>query len=330
MNERPILTDMYQIFKTESYYNLIKSLVLLDKFYTGLIDWSDEFNGHYKIRLFYGLNLKLLKSFVNTFEDLKLTTPDKDTIELNKLYSELRTKFLYAISIIPNSSLAIEKYLVQFGEFYMSFHQQIDRVDSKEKSVTIRVFEDDKDGIPDIISKEFTVTEVFEYYKKGGWIEKITDDEFVFDQICSYFKTKRDYIFQNKLYKTINVNQFGKSINLEKIFDELCNLKFVKFYYKQAFICLFSGETYFEPIIWEGGLAELNKFIKALYSVNSKLDNKSKIEWKAISSIFIIDKDFTDPDKLKGASASKMGSTQELKPFLSIIKSAILKNLDTN
>ena len=257
MNERPFLTDMYQIFKTESYYNLIKSLVLLDKFYTGLIDWSDEFNGHYKIRLFYGLNLKLLKSFVNTFEDLKLTTPDKDIIEFNKLYAELRTKLLNAVSNIPNSSLAIEKYLVQFGKFYRSVEQYLDRLDSKEEIVSILIL---------------------------------------------------DYIFQNKLYKTINVNQFGKSINLEKIFDELCNLKFVKFYYKQAFICLFSGETYFEPIIWEGGLAELNKFIKALYSINSKLD----------------------PDKLKGASASKMGSIQELKPFLSIIKSAILKNLDTN
>ena len=326
MNERPFLTDMYQIFKTESYYNLIKSLVLLKEFYDGLINWDGGENRHYKDRLFNGLNSKLLKSFVNTIEDLKLTTPDKDIIEFNKLYAELRTKLLNAVSNIPNSSLAIEKYLVQFGKFYRSVEQYLDRLDSKEEIVSILIL--DEIGFTD--RREFTLTEVFEYYKKGGYIDKIDCDELELKRICSYFKTKRDYIFQNKLYKTINANQFGKSINLEKIFDELCNLKFVKFYYKQAFICLFSGETYFEPIIWEGGLAELNKFIKALYSVNSKLDNKSKIEWKSVSSIFIIDKDFPDPDKLKGASASKMGSIQELKPFLSIIKSAILKNLDTN
>ncbi len=131
---------------------------------------------------------------------------------------------------------------------------------------------------------------------------------------------------QNFIFEASKGNS---QINPTNLANELIASNLIGYMSKIPFLNLIQGHTYFEPIPWNGNLSELNKFIKALASMNTKSKVNTPIEWKAIAKVFLVNHDFPDSDKLKGASNSKIGISQELQPFYGMCRKALNENLPT-
>ncbi len=87
---------------------------------------------------------------------------------------------------------------------------------------------------------------------------------------------------------------------------------------------MFAGNIHYEPIQWNGGLSDLNKFIQAMYVLGIRESKLPNIEWASFRSFILVNNDLPDPKNLKRAFSHKDKSIKAFTPFGSMIKDALI------
>ena len=316
---------MYEFFKSEEYFNLISGLQNLVEFYSNAISnpFQVSYFGQYANKR-EEVNIKSAFKFIESLQKILLTTPENKKKNYIDFIAEVRENVIGRVSAIPlfdkANSIFIEQYKID--------------ADSKMKTyialgvdpppVILQKFED---GVP--FKEIITEDELIEKWKSGIEETKVVEDERIIGLLCNYFEVDRRMVHPGIKYLGVDLLKGNSQINPFNLANELITSNLIGYMFKRPFLKLIQGHTYFEPIPWNGNLSELNKFIKALASMNTKSKVNTSIEWKAIAKVFLVNNDFPDSDKLKGASNSKIGISQELQPFYGICRKALNENLPT-
>lgn len=310
---------MDSFIKSETYYNLVSELEANSKFY------NEPFSDY---NLIGGVGVTIPKSidifhadnFFKALDKIRITTPDDEMDEYYRMISEVRFRVLIYVSNIPTGNKAREIFLSKY-EVYVEKVERVSLTWGIDADIE-EVYEMDDDH--NVTSKLIKKRELLESWKAGDEIPKINGDERVLKEICKYFNTTRVLVNLERRYTGIDLMKVNRNLDLKLLAYILKQSKYIIPVQIQTFESLMSGVTFYEPLLWLGGMAELNKFIKALFSIGPRGDQKPKIEWKIIASIMLIDNAFQEAENIKGASSAKMESVQELKPFLSLVKSSLI------
>lgn len=308
---------MDSLIKTEEYYILVKELETLVKFYN---EPFSELGGIDNINIPNNFTIFLADNLFKVIDKIRITTPDIEMNEFFKMISEVRHRVLMSISKIPSGQRACEIFLTNY-EIVVERLERMSLLWNIEADME-HFYDLDADLNP--ISKFVKKRDLLDSWKSGQRIPKIYDDELFLRKICKYFETTRDLVNLETRYYGIDIRKICKNLDLEFLANELIRNNYLIPVHGRTFTSLLTGSTFYEPLIWLGGLSELNKLIKAIFSIAHQGDGRPKIEWKSFASCILVENRFQDPENIKGASSAKMESVQELKPFLSIVKSALL------
>lgn len=314
---------MLEFIKSEKSYLFFKELDNIHKIFNSTYK-AKHISGREKEELLDTINYNIVDDFFLELERLRLCITSNERLLFNELYLEIRDKTLEFISGIPfNKEISRIKYLDHFksyashteflvlmGQEVFKYKWNVHNKDNQWEEVIRTPYEQYEDWVND----------------KNSWIPSIVDNEIALNGICKFFDTTRNSINAENRFQGINLNKLNKQLNISLLIDNL-SIDHLPSYQKKSSAKLFNGEIHYEALTWRGNLAELNKFIKSLYSFNVKANDSTSIEWKSFSKIFIVNNDFPDPDKLKGASNAKVGSARELHPFWQIVNNSIDKSL---
>ncbi len=311
---------MYSFFKTDAYYNLFIELEFLENFFKDPNNhqWLSGMDENYyalKRNPLYGFN------FLKALDKIKITTPNIEIENFNKMFTEIRHNVLSQISKIPNGKKAKDIYLEKYTA----------AVKGSEKATKATGVEFDVeytyglDENNDPIEIKVKKRDLLNSWLDGGEIPILVQEEKILEKICSYFDINRDLVNSNRTYIGIDIKKSHKDLDLIALGKELIESKYIPPFQILTFETLFCGNAIYEPLKWLGSVADLNKFIKSIHSINNSEDTKPKVEWKLISQFIVVNNYFLDPDNIKGASPAKIDNIQELRPFLTMVKNAISK-----
>lgn len=304
---------MDDFFKLECYIELIKELNDLKLFYSLSYGKQDVF-GHIKYSFHQLNNIRIRKVF-SELEKLEIATRENNHSSYLTLRDEVRHKLLSIIALIPNTEIANEVYLRNYKLYLEYCEARTDRPEllfdtttDLETDETVWISKHDK----------------FESWLAGKPIPYVLINEGLLDSVCKYFNCERRFINSNCTYQGYVDNKYIHNLDFNKLGDVLVNEKWINFDQCRAFKILFAGNIHYEPLQWNGGLSDLNKFIQAMYVLGIKESKLPNIEWTSFSSFILVNNDFPDPKNLKGAFSPKDKSIKAFTPFGSMIKDALI------
>lgn len=316
---------MYEFFKSESYIQLILDLQELVELYSQEFENPFESGfGVHNYNVFTSCTFKKPSAFFSELYKITISTPKNEISKYSEFISEIRENIIRRISRIPLIEIARELFIDIYEKKAQIDREQMENLGVGEvESLPFAVFGESFDDVEFI---NITPLEMIEKWKNGSRIERVQSDEEVIKKILKYFDVDREFVHFNASYCGVGIFKKSNLDSLEQIANDLILNEYIGYMHKYPFKTLMSGQQYFEPIKWKGNLAELNKFIKSLYSFNVKTNDATSIEWKSFSKIFLVNNTFPDADKLKGASNAKIGSARELHPFWQFVNNSIDKN----
>lgn len=315
---------MYSFFKTDSYYNLFIELEFLEKFfkdptnYQWLTGMDENYSGLKRDPL-YGFN------FLKSLDKIKITTPNNEIDEFNKMSSEIRHKVLSQISKIPYGKKAKDLYLEKYA-IHVERSEKTTEATGVEFDVVYTHGFGENDDIIEIKVKK---RDLLNLWISGSDIPDLVKEEKILTKICNYFDITRDLVNLDRTYLGIDIKKTNKDLDLNRLGEELIASKYISHFQLLTFKTLFTGHSIYEPLKWQGSLSDLNKFIKAIHSIEIPENTKPKVEWKLFAQFIVIGNQFVDPENIKGASPAKLDNIQELRPFLTMVKNAISKKKPT-
>ncbi|MBK6392603.1 MAG: hypothetical protein IPF70_19000 [Saprospiraceae bacterium] len=305
---------MDKLFKQKSFLDLIGELNDIHSFYANPYGEPDIF-GHvsYPMPRLYEHRIKF---FLLDLEKLKLTTSEKNISRYIALRCEVRHKLLSIISVITNVDHAREVFLKN----YKIYLEHCDALTEYHPEAIFDIVVDPKTDESEMISKH----DQFEDWLSGKPISFVLINERTLNSICKYFNTDRRYIHSNCKYQGYGDSNYLRNIDFNRLGNTLVNENWINSDQHKTFNVLFSGKAHYEPLKWNGGLSDFNKFIQAMYLIGIKESKSPNIEWTNFSSFTLVNNEFPYPKNLKGAFTPTDKSIKALTPFGNIVNDILL------
>lgn len=309
---------MDDFFKLESYLELIKLLKGIKSFYTSNYGQPDLF-GHVSYSMPQLNKINVSKVF-SDLEKLEITTSEKTHSSYVEICAEVRHKILFIIASIPMGNIARDIYLRNYEIYFKHCESS---TDNPELLFDIIYY-------PETMETEMkSKHDQLISWSSGAPIPFVEINERILNSICKYFHSERRYINSSCIYYGYSDIDYILNVDFNKLGNTLANLKWINSDQVRAFKVLYSGKSHYEPLQWNGGLSDLNKFIQAMYTKANKESKSPNFEWTKFSSFTLVNNEFPAPKNLKGAFTPADNTIQSFNPFGTIIKDSHFKNLPT-